>query len=599
MLYNAGRRTAENTEITLLCESPYVEIMQGNAICANLSPEHHKTLYNAMRIYIMPDIPDQTLLTFKLILDNGIITQEIEFEQTVAAPTLSISPDFHLFSEDNKPTLHLSDTVTYLTATISNIGHAKSELIDVKMNIKAPFVTVESTNDTLNGLEGGETRYFTFKINAVANEIEEAWLQTHIGFQSGQNYLFLDTILPYGGIYETFESDTLNPLFTWQNDNNYPWDFYSGDAVEGDRCFMTSVPRNKAAAFKISMNGRVLPHNATMSLYIKDEGFAQLSVIERLPSGEKAQTYSNTSGWTYIEPIFYAGCQLVTIGIHQHSMVNYEFKIDNIYFPPMHNAIAYAGDDLTACNDAAVELRTAYAYDCNAVLWSTDGDGHFDNDTIANPTYFPGNQDIANGSTTLTLTAFGNDTVISTTQIRFMDEIALEAIIGDSVVNKYEQNVSHYSIDNQEGMHYIWHLEPAEAGVIYEHGNEIDILWNLHEGDLEAILSVTADNGCSAEPATKRIGLIGYSTPELAAPHFDVFPNPTDGKVNLVFDESLQNKAAVEVYNLLGEQMLTKNIHHLQKGESLSLDLGGLVSGLYIIKLSTENGSCSKKVSVR
>lgn len=599
MLYNAGVGAAENTEITLLCESPYVEITQGTAICANLLPDRHKTLYNALRIYIMHDIPDQTLLTFKLILDNGINTQEIEFEQNVAAPILNISPSFQLFTGNNEPSLHLTDTVTYLTATISNTGHAKSEPVDAKVNIKAPFVSVERLNDTIDGLEGGETRAFTFKINAVTNEIEEAWLQTHIGFQSGQNLMFLDTILPYGGVHETFESDTLNPLFTWQNDNNYPWDYYSGDAAEGDRCFMTSLPRGKSNTLKINMNGRILPHNAVMSLYIKDEGWAGLSFIEKLPSGNQTQSYSNTTGWTYVKPIYYAGCQMVTIGLHQNSMVNYEYKIDNIYFPPMHSTIAYTGDEVIACTETPIELNEAYAYDCNSVLWSTEGDGHFDNDTITNPTYFPGNQDIANGNATLILTAFGNDTIISTTQIRFVDEINLGAIVGDSVVNKYEQTVSHYSIDDQEGVHYIWQLEPAEAGVIYEHGNEIDILWDLHKDDMEATLSVTAENGCSVEPITKRISLIGYSTAEWIVLHFEVYPNPTDGKINLVVDETLQGKAVVEVYNLLGERMMTQKVGRLQKGEALSLDLGGLVSGLYIIKLSTENGSCSRKVSVK
>ena len=72
----------------------------------------------------------------------------------------------------------------------------------------------------------------------------------------------------------------------------------------------------------------------------------------------------------------------------------------------------------------------------------------------------------------------------------------------------------------------------------------------------------------------------------------------TDGKVNLVIGETLQGKAVVEVYNLLGERMMAKSIGRLQKGETINLDLSHLVSGLYIIKLSTESWSCTKKVSV-
>ena len=63
--------------------------------------------------------------------------------------------------------------------------------------------------------------------------------------------------------------------------------------------------------------------------------------------------------------------------------------------------------------------------------------------------------------------------------------------------------------------------------------------------------------------------------------------------------ENLNGNASVEVYNLLGERMLQKQAYLSRQSETLSLNLSGMASGLYIIKLSTENGSCSKKVSVR
>ena len=91
----------------------------------------------------------------------------------------------------------------------------------------------------------------------------------------------------------------------------------------------------------------------------------------------------------------------------------------------------------------------------------------------------------------------------------------------------------------------------------------------------------------------------GQGIPEWHPVDFDLFPNPTNGTVNLVVGEALQGQAIVEVYNLLGERMMAKSIGYLQKGETLSLDLRHLVSGLYIIKLSTKSGCCTKKVSVR
>ena len=90
----------------------------------------------------------------------------------------------------------------------------------------------------------------------------------------------------------------------------------------------------------------------------------------------------------------------------------------------------------------------------------------------------------------------------------------------------------------------------------------------------------------------------GYATPEWQVPNIDLFPNPTDGKVRLVVDEYLQGDVVVEVDNLLGERMMVKNISGLLTGEIYSLDLSQLVSGMYVIKISSASGSCTKKINL-
>ena len=93
------------------------------------------------------------------------------------------------------------------------------------------------------------------------------------------------------------------------------------------------------------------------------------------------------------------------------------------------------------------------------------------------------------------------------------------------------------------------------------------------------------------------VTIISDGINERTTPTIDFFPNPTKGKVNLVVNEALQGQAMVEVYNLLGERMMFQDCI-LHERACISLDLSELVSGLYIIKLSTENGCYSKKVSV-
>ncbi len=73
-------------------------------------------------------------------------------------------------------------------------------------------------------------------------------------------------------------------------------------------------------------------------------------------------------------------------------------------FYPM--PVANAGVDTTVCSNTAIQLNGA-ASDYMSVLWSSKGDGQFDDPSIMNPHYLAGINDIINGSVILTMTVNG------------------------------------------------------------------------------------------------------------------------------------------------------------------------------------------------
>ncbi len=475
-LYNIGARPSEGGQITLLCDSPYVEIIQGVTQYSQMAPDASVSIGNAFHIKVADNVPDQSQLRFKVRIDDLANSHENRFEVTANAPLISISPEFGLTLENGEPSTHIvTNGKTNLTFLICNIGHAKSLPIGTKLDVKAPFVGMETASLICEPLQPNENTLITFTATTDGSIADPAWLIAQLQLYYGNYAAFNDFVMQYGCI-----------------------------------------------------------------------------------------------------------------------------QIDNICYPPSLRAIAYAGEDMTWCKDAPVELRDAYAYCYNSLQWYSYGGGSFDDNAAINTVYHPSFLELAIGQTILTLRVDGEETISKSIRIHFVDDVQLSEIIGDDTVNKYEQPISHYSIEHQSGFTYLWQLEPANAGYIYSYGNgnAIDIAWNLYEGDAEVTLSVTANNGCATEPATKTIGLIGYNVTEETSSDFGLFPNPTDGKVNLIIGEALQGKAVVEVYNLLGECMMVKNINNLQKGETCTLDLNHLVSGLYIITLRSENGSCTKKVSV-
>lgn len=590
-LTNISLPSLEAGEATLLCESPYIEIVQSSSHYPPMESNATYTMKDAFKIRLSNNVPDQQDIALAVHFEISENTHDDIFYITANAPVLQINPEFHPMTAEGNPSTHISTNgKSHISFTIKNIGHATSELLSSTLDIKAPFI--ESKPYQHKGLIPNEELSFTHELNATPNTVTGAWLQARLDMQYGEYHIRLDTIIQYGGILENFETDTLNTFFTWTNIGK--WEYCTENAFEGQRCFISTSDADTYSGLKAKLKKPHVGHDCKLSFYyMTGDGPLQFFTTNQ----SNAIPFSSTE-WQYAEVSSNGSDYQFNWRYALPNADSTQAKLDEIWFPPLHAPIAYAGDNMIACNDSPIKLVDAYAYDCDSTYWITEGDGHFDCDTIVNPIYFPGSQDLVNSNVTLTLTAFGDNTIISSTQIHFVNDIELGAIVGDSIVNKYESPISPYSIESQEGLNYVWRLEPANAGYIYGYGNEVDILWNQHEDDMEATLSVTAENGCMNQPITKHISLIGYSTSEWHSVDFDLFPNPTDGKINLVIGEALIGKATIEVYNLLGERMMTKNIGRLMKGETMSIDLSHLVSGLYIIKLSTENGSCSKKVSV-
>ncbi|MEA3478815.1 MAG: T9SS type A sorting domain-containing protein, partial [Bacteroidota bacterium] len=138
-------------------------------------------------------------------------------------------------------------------------------------------------------------------------------------------------------------------------------------------------------------------------------------------------SWSGEIGWTEAE-------FNVTAGIHTFKWV-YDKDgsvssggdcgwIDFILFPAPPMTTAYAGPDASICegDDFACEgLATLY----NAVNWSTSGTGTFDYSQSLTALYTPSAGDIAGGSVTLSLTAYGPDNTVTDEMILAINAAAM------------------------------------------------------------------------------------------------------------------------------------------------------------------------------
>ncbi|HKK10049.1 MAG TPA: hypothetical protein VJ939_04390, partial [Bacteroidales bacterium] len=80
---------------------------------------------------------------------------------------------------------------------------------------------------------------------------------------------------------------------------------------------------------------------------------------------------------------------------------------DNLNVTIIPEPMVNAGPDDQLCEGSNYSL-TGNAENFSALIWTTSGDGNFQNPNQTNAVYIPGNQDIQNGEAQLTLTATGN-----------------------------------------------------------------------------------------------------------------------------------------------------------------------------------------------
>lgn len=77
-----------------------------------------------------------------------------------------------------------------------------------------------------------------------------------------------------------------------------------------------------------------------------------------------------------------------------------------------------------------------------------------------------------------------------------------------------------------------------------------------------------------------------------------ISPNPSKGLVNVKINIPSEEKLTIDVYNLLGQKVATYNVGQAKKTD-VSLDMHSFASGIYMLSISTEKTTVTKKVIIK
>jgi hypothetical protein len=78
-----------------------------------------------------------------------------------------------------------------------------------------------------------------------------------------------------------------------------------------------------------------------------------------------------------------------------------------------------------------------------------------------------------------------------------------------------------------------------------------------------------------------------------------IYPNPADENINLTF--SLKQAASVEVSlsDISGRQLLVNNYQATSGSNQLSINVGNLAKGLYLMHVNTDLGGINFKIVIK
>lgn len=281
-----------------------------------------------------------------------------------------------------------------------------------------------------------------------------------------------------------------------------------------------------------------------------------------------------------------------------------EFK-DCMFLTINPPPVVDAGPDATICEYEVFTLADATADNVSSILWTTSGDGEFDDDELLNASYTPGPGDKAAGTVELTITGFPIEPCTIEVTSSMTLTINAEPILGFCFndVLAVEGFEAEYCFDELVTVS----LCEVVAGVgpftvVYEvNGDEetavVDLGENLFSDLLEPgdyviqVISITDANGCMSQNVEPYHAFITINPEPVAAFCFNgelaetgsVFEYCYDVEVDVTLCAIVDGEGPFEVcYSINGEPEVCVTV---AEGESLFTDI--LDAGTYVIEITS------------
>lgn len=603
---NLGNEYAPDAVVELIFENEFYTLID--------STENYDTIFtgeivsrvNAFNFLIADNIPDQTMLEFEVnVCDGQDSTWTSNLFIAVDAPAITpetmVIDDSELGNDNGR--LDPGETANIRVFT-TNQGHCIISDVLISFVPYNNFIIVNSDDQIIPvlGLLGGS--WVEFNVTVV-DDAPDAVIAEMRYTATAAGYVVEKAYFPkIGQFMEDWETGdfskydwTLGGNLPWEISTQYPYDgFYH--AVSGD------IGNDQTSMFSISYEVMADDFIRFMKKVSTEQDFDELRFYI---DGTLMQSWSG--GQAYSQAEF-----AVTAGLHTFKWEYFKdysgiggadaVWVDNIELPTMLITTIFAGPDAESCaSDEFICDATATNY--NTILWQTSGDGVFDDETLLNPTYTPGENDNLSDEVILTITIVDNDDVTVADDMTLSFTYGPDAPnmpSGDDYVDLYKVTETYYTTNLVEGcLEYNWELTPVEAGEVIVNDNEATVYWNLDFlGD--ATLKVNGLNDCGWGDYSDDLNIFVDNTVDVyqlsSSINLNVIPNPNNGIFKINVNTEDQKEINIKMINYLGVTIFELQKVSAENGFTYYFDNSKLAAGVYLISINQGNKIYSKKMII-
>ena len=599
-LHNVGFSVMDNFNVTLRCDHPSVEVVQNTFAFNSMGVDETKMQSDAFTVHFGDDLADQERVKFYLFIENPDHAFLDSVTLLVQAPVLRYQSFAITDLEGDAMDRLMKGTSSYLTFDIENQGGSRSMEINNTFSLLAPFLSVAETEVAIPAIDAGATGQVTFRVD-VDDDASDGIINFSLEAESGHHTDMMASSIPLGYTSEDFEGETLNEDIRWRlGTGNKLWTVVEDETAQGNHCLRSpNISSSNSVLYigittdvedKISFNHKTMTAGGTMLTFNLN--------------GQEMDEWSGLGDWGRSEYVLPAGSNLIRFTFKKDANGGSSDDVaflDDLRLPPLARMVVYAGHDAETCSNVTF-TPGSYIYNHSDFVWSTSGDGSFDDITAERPTYTFGVTDKAEGQVELTLTGTSalngsqqSSSVVVSLMPSFDPIYRPERPNGATEIDLRLTEQSEYSAEETDDVIYTWAIEPATAGSIVGEGPQARVTWDSdYRG--EAVISYRYENACGSTEASETLTVnvfnsTGVDDQDNAT--VAVYPNPANGVIHVKALE--EGDARLRVIDMSGKVVYDCEMTHTGCAIATS-KFGG--SGLYTLQVIQNDRVTNVKVVV-